>query len=134
MSPEEMLIDGAMSRRIDRIREAIAAGADPDSRCDDGATALLLACLEGDLEAVRLLLDVGADPKLVADEPAADIYAPRPLDLVMQCQFLLDWRKFTPIFTLLVERGAMTFEGNVPSAESEKVRERHALEWQSRKS
>jgi ankyrin repeat protein len=48
---------------IGTMKEAIATGADPNE-IDDGMTPLMFAIYRGDEEAVRLLLDSGANPNL----------------------------------------------------------------------
>ena len=51
---------------LEAVRLLLAAGADPELRCKRGATALLLAANQDDLEAVQLLLTQGeADPTAV---------------------------------------------------------------------
>src|SRR5215210_3853413 len=49
-----------------RLSELLDAGADPDAFAPDGATALTLAAFFKHPEAVRLLLERGADPNLRA--------------------------------------------------------------------
>jgi len=50
---------------VDGLKEAIDAGADINAQDKDGWTALHLAARHGNSEAVRLLLDNGANPDLV---------------------------------------------------------------------
>jgi hypothetical protein len=126
----EQLLEAVTAGEHTRIRELVAAGADINARCDQGASVLFSACLAGDVQTVRLLLDLGAYPNLEAEEPAATIYAPKPLDLVMQAQFLLDWGKYTPVFELLLERGASEWGGQVPTPEDTALRMLRALERQ----
>ncbi|HEX4518475.1 MAG TPA: ankyrin repeat domain-containing protein [Gaiellaceae bacterium] len=115
------------------IDKALAAGADINARCDDGASVLYLACIRGNVEVVRALLELGADANLRADLPAADMYAETPLGLVKGAQFLLDWEKYTPIYDLLVERGAVDQGRRVPvSADNDARRRWHALTWQAK--
>ena len=47
-----------------RVRELLAAGADPDEPDDHGTTPLYRAAVHGSTELVRLLLAYGADPQL----------------------------------------------------------------------
>ncbi|GAA0951607.1 hypothetical protein GCM10009560_72540 [Nonomuraea longicatena] len=54
------LADAVLSRRPERVRRALAAGADPDP--PDGDTPLYLAAVHGDTATVRILLQAGADP------------------------------------------------------------------------
>jgi hypothetical protein len=109
----------------------VAAGADINSRCNQGASVLFHACIAGDVETVRLLLDLGADPYLEAEEPAAIFYATKPLELVMSAQFLMDWDRYTPVFELLLARGASDWTtGKVPTPADTEVRKQRALERQ----
>jgi hypothetical protein len=80
---------------------------------------------------VRLLIDLGADPNLEAEEPAASLYAPRALDMVMQAQFLMDWEKYTPMFELLLARGASELDGRIPTPAETETRRVRALAYQS---
>jgi hypothetical protein len=86
--------------------------------------------LAGDLEMVRPLLDLGADPNLEAEEPASRFYAPKALDMVMQAQFLMDWAKYTPVFALLLSHGASESGGQVPTPADTEIRRQRALERQ----
>jgi ankyrin repeat protein len=54
------LLQAAAAGDVARLRAALAAGADPDARDDDGATALMRAAHAGRLDAVRALIDAGA--------------------------------------------------------------------------
>ncbi|MBX7104033.1 MAG: ankyrin repeat domain-containing protein [Gemmataceae bacterium] len=127
---ERHILEAVATGNRDEVRRLVSAGADINARCDQGASALFVACLAGDVEMVRLLLDFGADPNLEAGEPASSIYAPKVLDLVMQAQFLIDWAKYTPVFELLVSRGASEWGGGVPTRADTEVRSRRALEHQ----
>lgn len=93
----------------------IEKGLDLNNPCDDGATPLYAAILNGHNSLVRLMLDCGADPNFIADEPAASMYTEKPLDLAMQARFLMDWRRFHPIVQTLIEYGATDFDGNTES-------------------
>jgi len=53
------LIWAVQSEEIDEARSLLAAGADPDARRFDGATALMLAVRDGRRDFVRLLIDAG---------------------------------------------------------------------------
>lgn len=64
----------AESGQLDRLREALAAGADPEERDDEGRTALQVAVATGAVDAVRTLLEGGADTE--AAEEASPNYRP----------------------------------------------------------
>ena len=57
----EQLIEAARTGEVERVAQALAAGAQVDSRDATGATALMIAAHGGHLEAVRALLAAGAD-------------------------------------------------------------------------
>ena len=57
----EQLIEAAKSGDVGRVAQALAAGADVDSRDATGATALMIAAHGGHLGAVRALIAAGAD-------------------------------------------------------------------------
>jgi ankyrin repeat protein len=55
------LLQAAEGGDAARVRELLAAGADPEARDAEGASALMLAAHGGHLDAVRALIDAGAD-------------------------------------------------------------------------
>ncbi len=59
--PELDLIWATLADEIDEAHSLLEAGANPDARRFDGATALMLAVRDGDREFVRLLIDAGCD-------------------------------------------------------------------------
>jgi ankyrin repeat protein len=128
---EHPLLVAVLAGDGDEVRPLIAKGGDINTRCDQGASVLFGACLAGDVEMVRLLLDLGADPNLEAEEPASVFYAPKALDMVMQAQFLMDWSKYTPVFELLLSRGASESGGQVPTVADTEARRRRALDYQA---
>jgi hypothetical protein len=77
------------------------------------------------------MLEHGADPNLVSDEPASSIYTEKPLDLARQARFLMDWDSYHPIVTLLEAFGATNDKGEVEN--DSKAVELRAREWQSRR-
>ena len=91
------LLDAINTGDITEAQCLIETGLDLNNPCDDGATPLYAAILNGHVSLVRLMLDRAADPNFFADEPAASIYTEKPLDLAMQARFLMDWDKFHPI-------------------------------------
>ena len=109
----------------------IEKGIDLNYRCDQGASALFGAILQGNVSIIKLLLEHGADPNLVADEPTAIIYTEKPLDLAREARFLMDWDKYHPIVKLLEAYGATNDNGEAQN--DSKAVELRAREWQSRK-
>ena len=102
----------------DDVREVtrlIGSGIDLNYRCDQGSSALFGAILGGNLIIIGLMLEHGADPNLVATEPAASIYTSKPLDLACQARFLMDWNKYDPVVKLLEAFGATNDDGEVES-------------------
>jgi ankyrin repeat protein len=117
------------ARAVERLLQSRLDLNTPD---EQGAPTLYLAILGGNLSVIKMLLAHGADPNFVADEPAATIYAEKPLELAMQARFLLGWDKFEPVVELLKEYGATDSEGNSESVDALRVAEHRAKEWQSR--
>jgi ankyrin repeat protein len=64
--PGDSLRQAASRGDLRELRSLLDAGADIDSRDTDGRTALMLATLNGRLDAVQLLLAHGAD-RAIAD-------------------------------------------------------------------
>ena len=131
MKLHEELMAAIASDKVDEAKLLIRSGIDLNSRCDQGASALYGAILLGNISIVHEMLNHGADPNLIADEPAVSIYTEKPLDLARQCRFLLDWDKYHPIVKLLEQFGATDFEGQVPVDNSEI--EGRARAWQASK-
>jgi ankyrin repeat protein len=131
--PTDALAFAAEASDLEGVRRAVARGADINARRDQGASVLYGACLAGDVGVVRVLLELGADPNLRAEDPAATIYAETPLDLVLQAQVVSNWEKYTPIYELLVGKGARDSDGLVPDAATNERRRVRALDWQTRR-
>jgi len=113
---ERKLFEAVTMSDRPRIRELIEAGADVNSRVDQGASVIFYACLMADEKVVKLLLELGADPNLVAEGEAIAVYAPKPLDLVMQAMYLKDWGRYKPLLDLLLKYEATDCSGNTPTA------------------
>lgn len=122
---EQQLLDAVTALDRPRIRKLIESGVNVNARCDQGASVLYYACLTADTRLVKYLIDLGADVNLRAEGEAIEVYAPKPLDLVMQSMFLMDWTRYRPIFDLLLKYGATDFNDRVPTPlESRTMRER----------
>lgn len=129
----EQLMTAVVADNTNEVRRLIAMGIDLNHRCDQGASVLFGAILHGNPLVVRLFLEHGADPNLIADEPAASIYTDKPLALARQARFLMDWDKYAPIVGLLAEFGATDSEGRVESTEDLLAVETRARAWQAKK-
>jgi ankyrin repeat protein len=129
----EQFLTAVVESDVKEVRRLIEIGLELNKRCDQGASALFGAILHGDPISIRLMLEHGADPNLLADEPAASVYTEKPLALARQARFLMDWEKFHPIVKLLEEYGATDSDGQVESDLDSKTVEIRACEWQARK-
>ena len=116
----EQLTTAVVENDLRKVTALIESGLDLNYRCDQGASALFGAILVGNPIVIRLMLEHGANPNLVADEPAATIYTEKPLDLARQARFLMDWDQYHPIVKLLEAFGATNSDGEV-SIDSEAV-------------
>jgi ankyrin repeat protein len=115
-------------------KRLVRSGLDLSVPCDQGASALYSAILSGDVSLVQLMLEHGADPNFLADEPAASIYTEKPLELAMQARFLMEWGKYHPIVKLLEKYGATDCDGQVESSDDLEICEQRAKDWQANKS
>jgi len=120
---------------IETASNIIRSGIDLNVTCDElqGAPALFLAILKGNLSLVELMLKHGADANFQAEEPAASIYTEKPLDLAIQVSMLRDWEKYHPIVKLLKEFGATDEYGQIESDDEMESRKAEAHKWQSKK-
>ena len=130
----EQFMTAIVEDKIDDVRRLMKSGLDLNARCDQGASSLYGAILHGNISIIQLMLEHGADPNLIADEPAATIYTEKPLELAMQARFLMDWDKYHPIVKLLEKYGATDSDGRVESSDELEAREQRAKEWQVSKS
>ena len=130
----EQLLTAIAESNVGEAKRLVQGGIDLNVPCDQGASALYAAILSGDVSLVRMMLEHGANPNFLADEPAASIYTEKPLDLAMQARFLMDWDKYHPIVKLLEKFGATDDEGRVESNDDFEGLERRAREWQASKS
>lgn len=111
----EDLLAAINGGNVSEANRLIETGLDLNAPCDNGATPLYAAILNGHNKLVRSMLDRGADPNYVADEPAASIYTEKPLDLAKQARFLMDRDTFHPIVQTLIEYGATGFDDTTDS-------------------
>jgi len=125
----EEFVTAVVENDVREVTCLIESGIDLNFRCDQGASVLFGAILQGNLSLIGLMLENGADPNLVADEPAATIYTEKPLDLARQARFLIDWDKYHPIVELLEAFGATNDHGEVEK--DSKAVEFRARQWQS---
>lgn len=107
MNLHEELLGAIAEGKVEEAKRIIRTGLDLNVPCDQGASVLYPAILNGDVSLVQLMLEYGADPNFVADEPAATIYTEKPLELAMQARFLMDQDRYQPIVLLLKEFGAI---------------------------
>ena len=114
---ELQLLEAVTAGHRGRIKRLIAEGVDIDAPCDQGASVLYYACLTADVDLVQFLLDLGANPNRKAMGEAIGVYAPKPLDLVLQAMFLTDWSRYKPVLELLLKRGASDYGDRVPTSE-----------------
>ena len=114
---ELQLLEAVTAGHRGRIKKLIAEGVDIDAPCDQGASVLYYACLTADVDLVKFLLDLGANPNRKAMGEAIGVYAPKPLDLVLQAMFLTDWNRYKPVLELLLKRGASDYGDRVPTSE-----------------
>jgi len=130
----QQLLTAIAESNFDEAKRLVQGGIDLNVPFDQGASALYSAILSGDVSLVRMMLEHGADPNFLADEPAASIYTEKPLELAMQARFLMDWDKYYPIVKLLEEYGATDVDGQVDVSDDVGAPERRAREWQASKS
>ena len=118
------LLTAIADGQIERAKSLTLKGIDLNVPCDHGVSVLFPAILSGDVSLVRLMLEHGADPNYVAEEPGATIYAEKPLELAEQARFLLDKDKYTPIVELLDQFGARGIDQSVPNGDDSEPQHR----------
>ena len=135
MESFDRFIAAVEQNNISEIEKLILDGFALNEPDEDGAPILYAAIMHGNLQIVRLLLERGANPNFLAEEPAATIYDEKPLNLAQGLRFIMDWDKYQPIAKLLVEFGATDSEERADFSEEDlKVAEQRAREWQATKS
>lgn len=102
----DLLYKAVKTSNVQQIRELAATGRDINAPCDNGASVLFVAILIANVEVIRTLLELGADPNFQAVEPALSVYADTPLDVAMQARLVMDWEKYNPIVQILIDYGA----------------------------
>jgi serine/threonine protein kinase len=112
---EQRLLDAVTVGDLTEVYSIVNGGANINARCDQGASVLFLACLMGEEKLVEHLLMLGADPNLRAEGEAVSVYAPKPLDLVLQSMEQRDWRRYKPLLELLLQHGATDFRDQTPT-------------------
>ncbi len=115
----DKLADAIVQNNIVEVEQIISDSFALDETDEDGAPVLYTAIMHGNLQIVRLLLERGANPNFVAEEPAATIYDEKPLNLVQGLRFLVNWDEYQPIAKLLVEFGATDSEGRTDISEDD---------------
>ena len=103
----DLLYQAVETSDVQQIRKLATSGSDINTPCDNGATVLFLAVLKANIEVIRTLLELGADPNFQAAEPALSVYADTPLELALQARVVMDWEKYNPIVQLLIDNGAI---------------------------
>lgn len=133
MNQYDLLLKAVETSNVQQIHELANSGLDINHRldihslCDDGASVLFSAVLHANVEVIRTLLELGADPNFRAVEPALTVYADTPLEVVLQARYLMDWEKYNPIVQLLIDYGA---SGHTIEPEKEALIRQRALDWQ----
>ena len=127
MNQYGLLLKGVESSDLQQIRELVTSGLDINNPCDDGASVLFSAVLYANVEVIRTLLELGADPNFQAVEPGLSVYADTPLDVAIQARCVMDWEKYNPIVHLLIDYGAT---GYVLEPGQEALSRQRALDWQ----
>ena len=115
-SLHQELLEAIAASKIEKAKRLIRTGIDLNVPCDQGTPVLFAAILSGDVSLVRLMLEHGADPNFVAEEPGATVYAEKPLELPEGASFLLDRHKYQPIVELLNQFGATGFDESTPTS------------------
>ncbi|MBO9999257.1 MAG: ankyrin repeat domain-containing protein [Cyanobacteria bacterium SID2] len=98
----EALFDAAMDGRVDRVRQLLDRGVDPNTLAACGRTPLSIAIQSGQIPTIEALLDAGADPNL-PDEDDYGNPTETPLMLASNTFFATNHRE---MIQLLVRRGA----------------------------
>jgi ankyrin repeat protein len=102
----EEIFTAIAANQVEEAASLIRSGLDLNIASAQGVPALYPAILSGDASLVRLMLERGANPNFVADEPTATIYAEKPIELALQARLLMDWDRYDQIVKLLEEFGA----------------------------
>jgi hypothetical protein len=132
---QDQLLVAIDSNDLETASHLITGDIDLNAPCTElqGAPALFLAILNGNLAMVQLLLEHGADPNFRAQEPAASIYSEQPLALAKQSRMLMNWEQYHPIVMLLEKFGAIDEGASIePEGRLEKTKA-EAKKWQSQK-
>ena len=134
ISLQNNLLAAIEANDIAKASRLLEDGCDLNLPCSElqGAPALFLAILKGDVAMVQLLLEHGADPNYRAEEPPASIYAEHPLNLAKQARMLFDWDQYHPIVLLLQRHGAIEEDRSSDPDELERIKA-EAKKWQSQR-
>jgi hypothetical protein len=102
----ESLLSAISDSNIAGIDQELVDGTYINDKSDEGCAPLFYAVLLGNLAVVEHLLNKGADPNSIADEPGAVTMAATPLELALQLRHLRNYTTYNPIVDILIKNGA----------------------------